>query len=416
MPNNDYLYALVSDAKRRRINEKYNPKLYPISNPIDENPNFGLGINSDVTFHPDSVVSFIKGHPLAQPQQTINGQPPAKPQQTIDDFSNSWQSQLAPYLSALYDTTDDEDKAKRQQKLARVNALSDAMRNIADAIYAPRGAMITQHDHRQTLSSLDKYQQMLDQIDAKKDRAKAMELNNKIHAMDMFLNIQQKNADWEKSKTFSEQQAKDAFTNQLVLKGMDYTHAENLADKELTAAKEREILRNKSAEIIADKNNETKIGIKTLSNQAAIDRATFKNDNFFQVTDGKNLHQMPKGIYWDIVAKASNDPELAADIKNVELTLNGEAAASSLNRLIADNWKRFYRIRDDGKFYPQLSEQTSNEIVSEVNTIFNDSTLNDSQKKATIIEALRDRGATKTEAEDAYNGFIENTNAKIITK
>ena len=108
-----------------------------------------------------------------------------------EQWANKVLGPLQQYAMSMFDVKGAEKRAEREQKVAKIQAITEAMRSVADIFYAP-DALVTQHDQSGVLRSIENYRQALNNIDTVKQQREAAMLENGIRSLTLWDNMKQR--------------------------------------------------------------------------------------------------------------------------------------------------------------------------------------------------------------------------------
>lgn len=325
---------------------------------------------------------------LTNTDQVIQQQPQftpatASPQTNLDmtGFQKFYQdyglNPLASELNALFDTKPNEKRIDRAKQVARVNALGNAMRSLADVLTPLMNGgndnmLIQQHDQTQVRNSLDKYQSELDALDQKKDRYRAMMLNNKMKALDLYMGMQREEANklWQSKE--ADRQMWNKFGMDTTMAGINQGYDMAKLDKKFGYDKEMQDAELGSRERMntADNDMRWKISQAELAQKAQSDKLDYlaligKQDEktyTFSITGSKG--QEVKGRddqFNDIIVKLKElynsekdlppDQRTVKDYDNIALlntSIDGGTKKEIEKILVAQYWDKFYDETPEG--------------------------------------------------------------------
>jgi hypothetical protein len=305
--------------------------------------------------------------------------PPSNPD--MNGFQKFYQdyglNPLAAEIQGMFDTKPNEQRIDRTKQVARVNALGNAMRVLADVLTPLMNGgndnmIIPQHDQTQVRNSLDKYQAELDALDQKKDRYRAMMLNNKVEALDLYMGMQREEANklWQAQEADRQLQNKFGMEKSMagIQHGYDVENNKTRFGNEYFLQRERLIAQkdistednkmrwNISQAELAQRDKEAELD--ALAAQGKLDEKAFtfavtgSKGNRVKVRDDQrnNIIVELKKLYNDEKNLPLNQ-KTVADYDNIALlntSMDGAAKKEVEDKLVAQYWNKFYDETPDG--------------------------------------------------------------------
>jgi hypothetical protein len=357
---------------------------------------------------PSNFTAPIQG--IAQPKTSITQA------NTDDNFFNKyydgqeqWANKvlgpLQQYAMSMFDVKGAEKRAEREQKVAKIQAITEAMRSVADIFYAP-DALVTQHDQSGVLRSIENYRQALNNIDTVKQQREAAMLENGIRSLTLWDNMKQREMQQqgldrtakhqERMETIADDEL--AYRKQKDIENFAIDNEQRRIDNEI---KRYNATTNRmSAEAAASARVDT-AAARLIKAQAYADaEAKGKGDKKNEV---RMILDVPDGTvpvtnaqYIDILQSAANDPRFDSDLQISKLNYEGKDGETATDIIVARYAPEYYYY-DQANNKLEKIEQGSGFMVKPKYDINDDESLKEWDDDMSTVMTGRDDDTVKLE-------------------
>ena len=316
-----------------------------------------------------------------------------------EQWANKVLGPLQQYAMSMFDVKGAEKRAEREQKVAKIQAITEAMRSVADIFYAP-DALVTQHDQSGVLRSIENYRQALNNIDTVKQQREAAMLENGIRSLTLWDNMKQREM---------QQQGLDRADDELAYKKQkdienfaidnEQRRIDNELKKEDTRIKGYNAITSRmSAEAAASARADTAAARLIKAQSYADAEAKGKGD---KKNEEKMRLQVPGGTvpvtnaqYIDILKSAANDPKFDYDPQISNLNFNGKDGGTATDIIVARYAREYYYYDQDNNKLEKI-EQGSGLMVKPKYDIDDDESLEKFNNETLTVMAGRDDDPVK---------------------
>lgn len=323
-----------------------------------------------------------------------------------EQWANKVLGPLHQYAMSMFDVKGAEKRAEREQKVAKIQAITEAMRSIADIFYAP-DALVTQHDQSGVLRSIENYRQALNNIDTVKQRREAAMLENGIRSLTLWDNMKQREMQQqgldrtakhqERMETIADDEL--AYKKQKDIENSAIDNEQRKIDNELK--KEDAFIKRYNATT-----NRMSVGVRADTAAAKLIKA---KDYADAVAKGKGdrknevrmILEVPGGTvpvtnaqYIDILQSAANDPRFDYDPHISGLNYGGEDGEIATDIIVARYAPEYYYY-DQANNRLEKIEQESGFMVKLKYDINDDESMKEFDDDMLTVMAGRDDDPVK---------------------
>ena len=327
-----------------------------------------------------------------------------------EQWANKVLGPLQQYAMSMFDVKGAEKRAEREQKVAKIQAITEAMRSVADIFYAP-DALVTQHDQSGVLRSIENYRQALNNIDTVKQQREAAMLENGIRSLTLWDNMKQREMQQqgldrtakhqERMETIADDEL--AYKKQKDIENFAIDNEQRRIDNELKKEDTRikgynAITSRMSAEAAASARADTAAARLIKAQSYADAEAKGKGD---KKNEEKMRLQVPGGTvpvtnaqYIDILKSAANDPKFDYDPQISNLNFNGKDGGTATDIIVARYAREYYYYDQDNNKLEKI-EQGSGLMVKPKYDIDDDESLEKFNNETLTVMAGRDDDPVK---------------------
>lgn len=372
-------------------------------------------IGQDPAYTPDGVKRREMPSNLTAPIQGIVQPKTSITQANTDDnffnkyydgqeqWANKVLGPLQQYAMSMFDVKGAEKRAEREQKVAKIHAITEAMRSVADIFYAP-DALVTQHDQSGVLRSIENYRQALNNIDTVKQQREAAMLENGIRSLTLWDNMKQREMQQQgldrtaKHQERMETMADDelAYKKQKDIENFAIDNEQRKIDNEL---KRYNATTNRmSAEAAASARVDTAaarlIKARSYADAEAKGKGNKKNEVRMTLDVPDGTVPVTNAQYIDILQSAANDPRFDSDIQISKLNYEGKDGEIATDIIVARYAPEYYYY-DQANNRLEKKEQGSGFIVKPKYDIDDDKSLEEFNDATFTVMAGRDADPVK---------------------
>lgn len=379
-------------------------------------------IGQDPAYTPDGVKRREMPRNLTAPIQGI-AQPKTSITQanTDDNFFNKyydgqeqWANKvlgpLQQYAMSMFDVKGAEKRAEREQKVAKIHAITEAMRSVADIFYAP-DALVTQHDQSGVLRSIENYRQALNNIDTVKQQREAAMLENGIRSLTLWDNMKQREMQQqgldrtaihqERMETKADDEL--AYMRQRDIKisdiNEDQRKRENILREEEVRIKRYNAETDRMNKEAAAKAKADTAAARLIKAQAYADaeakgKGNKKNEERMRLEVLDGTVPVTNAQYIDILKSAANDPRFDSDPQISKLNFDSKDGEIATDIIVARYAPEYYYY-DQANNKLEKIEQGSGFIVKPKYDIDDDKSLEEFNDATFTVMAGRDADPVK---------------------
>lgn len=355
---------------------------------------------------PRNLTAPIQG--IAQPKTSITQA------NTDDNFFNKyydgqeqWANKvlgpLQQYAMSMFDVKGAEKRAEREQKVAKIQAITEAMRSVADIFYAP-DALVTQHDQSGVLRSIENYRQALNNIDTVKQQREAAMLENGIRSLTLWDNMKQREMQQqgldrtakhqERMETIADDEL--AYRKQKDIENFAIDNEQRKIDNEIKRynARTNRMSAEASASARADTAAARLIKAKAYADAEAEGKGDNKNEVRMSLEVPEGTVPVTNAQYIDILKSAANDPRFDSDPQISKLNYDGKEGEIATDIIVARYAPEYYYYDPTNKKL-EKKEQGSGFMVKPKYNIDDDESMKEFDDDMSTVMAGRDEDPVK---------------------